>query len=107
MTRSFESELLDVEGLPEAVIERAYRDLMRLHGLLGNTRRVVRAIRRDPLPVRLVLDIGCGYGAVSAQVRDRAGVEVIGVDLRPPSKARVPIVQADAVRDLLPRADVA
>jgi len=107
VTRSCELELLDSGRLPETVVERAYRDLTWLHRILGNTGRIVRAIRRDPLPVRRVLDIGCGYGAVSAEVRDRTRVEVIGIDLRPPSHARVEIVQADAVRDLLPRADVA
>ena len=52
MTRSCEPELLDVERLPEPVVERAYRDLTWLHRVLGNTRHVARAIRRDPLPVR-------------------------------------------------------
>ena len=107
MTRSCEPELLDVERLPEPVVERAYRDLTWLHRVLGNTRHVARAIRRDPLPVRRMLDIGCGFGHVSADVRDRLGVEVIGIDLRPPVNAPVTIVRADAVRDPLPQADVA
>jgi SAM-dependent methyltransferase len=98
---------LDVTRLPEAVVERAYRDLTWLHRVLGNTRHVARAIRRDPLPVRRVLDIGCGYGRVSAEIQDRLGVEVIGVDPRPPKEAPVTIVRADAVRDPLPPADVA
>jgi SAM-dependent methyltransferase len=57
--------------------------------------------------VRRVLDIGCGYGRVSADIRNRLGVEVIGVDVQPPKDAPVTIVRADAVRDPLPLADVA
>jgi SAM-dependent methyltransferase len=107
VTRSCEPEVLDEARLPEPVVERAYRDLARLHRVLGNTGYVARAIRRDPLPVQRVLDIGCGFGHVSAEVRDRLGVEVIGIDLRPPANPPVKIVRADAVRDALPRADVA
>jgi SAM-dependent methyltransferase len=105
--RSSEPELLDVAGLPEAVVDRAYRDLTRLHRALGNIGRVARAIRRDPLPVQRVLDIGCGYGGFAADIRDRLGVEVVGVDLKPPPRAPIPIVTADAVRDPLPSADIA
>ncbi len=107
MIRSCKPELLDVARPPEEIVEQAYRDLTWLHRVLGNTRHVARAIRRDPLPVRRVLDIGCGYGRVSADIRDRLGVEVIGVDPRPPKDAPVTIVRADAVRDPLPTADVA
>ena len=86
MERSFEPELLDTEAFPDAVVARAYRDLTRLHRFLGHTPALIRAIRRDPLPVRRVLDIGCGHGAVLAEIRDRLGVEVIGADLRPPRR---------------------
>jgi hypothetical protein len=44
---------------------------------------------------------------VLLDLRDRLGVEVAGVDLHPPQDAPVPIVQADAIRDRLPAADVA
>jgi SAM-dependent methyltransferase len=107
MVRSFETELLDNEPLPPPIVERAYRDLTRLHRFLGTTARIVRAIERDPLPVQRVLDIGCGHGGVMADVRERLGVDVVGIDLRPPEDAGVPIIEADAVRDPLPRADVA
>jgi 2-polyprenyl-3-methyl-5-hydroxy-6-metoxy-1,4-benzoquinol methylase len=107
MERSFELELLDTESFPQAVVARAYRDLTRLHRFLGHTPALIRAIRRDPLPVRRVLDIGCAHGGVLAEIRDRLGVEVIGADLRPPADALVPVVAADAVRDALPSADVA
>jgi SAM-dependent methyltransferase len=107
MVRSFETELLDNEPLPAPIVERAYRDLTRLHRFLGTTGRIVRAIERDPLPVRRVLDIGCGYGGVLAEVRERLGVNVVGIDLRPPADVGAEIIEADAVRDPLPRADVA
>lgn len=107
MVRSYETELLDTEPLPGPVVERAYRDLTRLHRVLGNTARIVRAIRRDPLPVHRVLDVGCGHGGVAVDVRCRLGVDLVGVDIRPPANAPVPMIQADAVRDGLPRADVA
>jgi SAM-dependent methyltransferase len=105
--RSFEPELLDTERFPDAVVARAYRDLTRLHRFLGHTPALIRAIRRDPLPVRRVLDIGCAHGAVLAEIRKRLGVEVIGADLRPPADALVPVVAVDAVRDRLPDADIA
>ena len=107
VVRSFENELLDTEPLPEPVVRRAYQDLTRLHRFLGNTGRVVSAIRRDPLPVRRVLDIGCGHGGVLADVQRQLEVAVLGIDLRPPKHSEFPIVKADAVRDPLPRADVA
>jgi SAM-dependent methyltransferase len=107
VVRSFEPEILDSVTLPQSEVDRAYRDLTRLHRVLGDTRRIVHAIRRDPLPVRRVLDIGCASGGVMADVQRRLGVEVIGVDLRPPVGSMLPIVQADAVRDRLPEADVA
>jgi SAM-dependent methyltransferase len=107
VTRSRETEVLDTEPLPEPVVKRAYEDLTRLHRVLGNTRRIVREIRRDPLPVRRVLDIGCGHGGVMADIQRRLAVDVVGVDLRPPRNAALPIVEADAVRDPLPHAEVA
>jgi SAM-dependent methyltransferase len=107
MRRATEPELLDVGKLPDAVVERAYRDLTRLHRVLGDTGRIVRAIRTDPLPVHTVLDIGCGHGGMLADVCRRTGVRGIGIDLRPPANARVPIVRADAIRDPLPYADIA
>ncbi len=109
MVRTNETEILDNSGVPEELVGRAYRDLARIHRWLGDTRYVVTAIRRDPLPVRRVLDIGCGTGLIAEQVARELGVEVIGVDLRlyPAIPAPVRIVRADAARDDLPHADVA
>jgi SAM-dependent methyltransferase len=75
--------------------------------LLGDTAALARAIRRDPLPVRRILDVGCGHGGVLAELQRRLDVEGIGVDLRPPADASVPMVRADAIRDSLPHADIA
>jgi SAM-dependent methyltransferase len=107
--RSFESEILDRGGVPEHLVTRAYRDLTRIHRCLGDTASVVAAVRRDPLPVRRVLDVGCAHGGVLRDIGRRLGVEVVGVDLHPPPmpSPEVPIVRADAVRDPLPPADVA
>src|SRR5438105_1924528 len=109
MTRSNETELLEEDGVPDELVARAYRDIAGIHRWLGDTRFVVRAIRRDPWPVHRILDVGCGTGLVLEEVRRRIGVEGVGVDLhpRPSLAAPVAIFQADAVTDPLPYADVA
>jgi len=70
---------------------------------------MIRTIRQDPLPVRRVLDVGCATGLVLDDVRRRLGVEAIGADIHPHPAiaAPVPIVQANALCDALPNADVA
>jgi SAM-dependent methyltransferase len=109
MVRKNEAEILDYPGIPDQLVERAYRDLARIHSWLGDTNFIVRAINRDPLPVHRVLDVGCGTGLVLEEVGRRLGVEVVGVDINPHPgvTAPVPILQADAIRDPLPVADVA
>jgi len=107
MIRACENEILDAEIVPEEIAARAYRSLTRLHRRLGHIAALERAIRRDPLPVRRILDVGCGHGGVLAELERRLGVAGIGADLRPPSDAPVQIVRADVVRDPLPPADVA
>jgi SAM-dependent methyltransferase len=107
--RSRETEILDGPGVPEHSIDRAYRDLTRIHRVLGDTAALIRALRRDPMPVRRILDVGCARGGVLAEIQRRLRVDAIGVDLCPPANPAVafPILKADAVRDTLPTADVA
>ncbi len=109
MIRKNETEFLDQHGVPDHLVDRAYRDLARIHGWLGDTKVIVDTIRRDPLPVHRVLDVGCGTGLVLKEVGKRLGATVVGADInpRPSIAAPVSIVQADASRDPLPRADVA
>src|ERR1700730_505708 len=109
MIRKNESELLDQDDVPEELVERAYRDLASIHRWLGDTRFIVNAIRRDPLPVHRILDVGCATGLVLEEIGRRLGVDVVGTEINPhPSiAAPVPIVQANAVHDPLPSAEVA
>ncbi len=109
MQRSLEMEILDRGGVPDLLVERAYRDLTRIHRVLGDTRSIISAIRQDALPVRRILDIGCAHGAVMRQVASSLAVEVVGVDLNPPVRKdpAAPIVQANAICDPLPHADIA
>jgi SAM-dependent methyltransferase len=108
MLRSYEAEILDGSDVPESVRERCFRDLARTQRWLGNWNAVAELLRRDPVPVRSVLDIGCGHGALARELRKRLGVIATGVDTRPPLRLDdVPILRADAVRDVLPHADAA
>ncbi len=108
MRRSREREVTEDPGLPEDVWEEVHRDLARVHRVLGDDLAILRALRRDAQPVRRVIDIGCGRGALLAKIRRALGVEAIGVDVRAPGRpCPVPIVQADAVSDRLPECDVA
>jgi SAM-dependent methyltransferase len=109
MIQKNEPEILDQDGVPDELVERAYRDIARIHYWLGDTRLLVRAIRQDPLPVHRILDVGCATGLVLEEVGRRLGVEVVGADINPHPciAAPVPIVRADAMCDPLPFADVA
>jgi SAM-dependent methyltransferase len=107
MTRVCQTEILEAGGVPGPVAARAHRDLTRLHRVLGHTGALERAIRRDPLPVRRLLDVGCGHGGILVELQRRLGVDVIGADKRPPADAPVRVVRADAIREPLPTADVA
>jgi SAM-dependent methyltransferase len=109
MNRSAQTEILERLDIPEDLVDQTYRQLTRIHRFLGDTASVIAALRRDPLPVRRVMDVGCANGGVLLDIRRKLGVEVVGVDIRPPKTVGLPfpILRADAVRDRLPHADVA
>ena len=109
MRRSLNPEIMDDPGMPDEIWESLHDQLGFVHRFLGNQRAILDALRRDPKPVRRVLDIGCGNGALLDEIRRTLGVDVTGVELRPPKRTSfdVPIVEADAIRDPLPEADVA
>ena len=94
----------DVKG---PVLDKFHRDLNFVNKCLGTFPTIERFIRNDDKPVRRIMDIGCGGGALLEYLRRRMGVEVIGVDKKPPEQANVPIIAADAVTERLPDADVA
>ncbi len=102
------TELLEDPSLPDDVVAQAYRDLARAQRLLGNNAAIFRRLRKIPGPIRTVLDLGCGQGALLEQIRDELGVDVMGIDLRPaPSGSSVTILNGNAALDPLPKADVA
>jgi 2-polyprenyl-3-methyl-5-hydroxy-6-metoxy-1,4-benzoquinol methylase len=106
--RSEDLEILDAAGVSDETAAQAYRQLAMVNRWLGNTAAVMRLLRNDSLPIRRVLDIGCGQGLLLAEIRRRLGVEVVGIDLRPsPLASLVPIETGNAVTDPLPQADVA
>jgi SAM-dependent methyltransferase len=108
MDRRDAKELLEGHGLPASVVRRSYRELAAVHRLLGNTSAIVQRLKAHPTPVQVVLDIGCGEGAVLQDIRRRLAVDVIGMDLRvAPESGPVPILAGDATKDPLPAADVA
>jgi SAM-dependent methyltransferase len=106
--RSVDREMLEDPSLSEETVARAHRELQQTHRWLGNTAALLRLLRQDPMPIRRVLDIGCGHGGLLQEIRRRLGAEVIGIDLLPaPAATPVPILTGDAVTEPLPRADVA
>ncbi|MFN0168086.1 MAG: methyltransferase domain-containing protein [Bryobacteraceae bacterium] len=107
MKRCDGPEIMEDPSLPGEVMKVVLRDLTRTHRWLGNHRALVKAIARDAEPVRRVLDLGCGNGDLLVRIRTRTGAEVLGVELHPPEATSVRIVEADAVRDPLPQADIA
>jgi SAM-dependent methyltransferase len=107
MIRSLEPELMDSPEINGPTLEKFHRDLNLVNNLLGTFSTIERFIRKDDQPVRSVIDLGCGGGALLEHLRKRLGVEVTGIDLKPPDSARVPIIAADAVTEPLPPADIA
>lgn len=100
---------MDSDNLPD--VERAafHRDLAFVHRVLGNVPSILGRIRGTARPVRSVIDIGCGDGAILAHIRDTVGAKVTGIDLRPPERDvhGIPILRCDATCEELPPADVA
>jgi SAM-dependent methyltransferase len=98
---------MDAPDVAGPLLEKFHRDLKFLNNCLGTFPTIERLIRNDSRPVRRVLDIGCGGGALLEYLQRRTGVEVIGVDQKPPAMVGIPVIQADAVSEKLPDADVA
>jgi SAM-dependent methyltransferase len=94
----------DVKG---PVLDKFHRDLNFVNKCLGTFPTIERFIRKEDRPVRRILDIGCGGGALLEYLQLRLGVEVVGVDKKPPETAKVRIIAADAVTERLPDADIA
>ena len=94
----------DVKG---PVLDKFHRDLNFVNKCLGTFPTIERFVRNDDKPVRRILDIGCGGGALLEYLQRRLGVEVVGVDKKPPQTAKVRIIRADAVSEPLPDADIA
>ncbi len=107
MLRSLEPELMDSPEVNGPVLEKFHRDLERVHFLLGSYPTLARFIRNDAQPVRSVIDIGCGGGALLVYLRRKLGVEVTGIDPKPGHSNQVKIIAADAITERLPLADVA
>ncbi len=107
MIRSLDPELMDSPDITGPVLEKFHHDLNFVNKCLGTFPTIERFIRKDDRPVHRVIDIGCGGGALLEYLRRRMGVEVIGIDPKPPGNAHVPIVAANAVIERLPEADVA
>jgi 2-polyprenyl-3-methyl-5-hydroxy-6-metoxy-1,4-benzoquinol methylase len=98
---------MDSPDINGPVLETFHRDLIFVNRALGTFGTIERFLRKSDPPVRSVLDIGCGSGALLDHLRRRMNVEVIGVDLKPWPMTLVPVVTANAVVDRLPEADAA
>jgi 2-polyprenyl-3-methyl-5-hydroxy-6-metoxy-1,4-benzoquinol methylase len=107
MNRANVPELLEDPTLPADVVAAAYRNLASTQRFLGNTRAIFRQLRKNRDTIRLIVDIGCGQGALLEEIQKRLGVDVIGFDLRPAPSGPVRILTGNATVDPLPRADVA
>jgi 2-polyprenyl-3-methyl-5-hydroxy-6-metoxy-1,4-benzoquinol methylase len=107
MNRADVPELLEDPTLPADVVAAAYRNLASTQRFLGNTRAIFRQLRKHRDPIHLIVDIGCGQGALLEEIQKRLGVDVIGFDLRPAPSGPVRILTGNATVDPLPRADVA
>ena len=109
MKRSLQSELMDSPDVAGPVLDQFHRDLNFINSCLGTFPTIERFIRNDDRPVRRVLDIGCGGGALLEYLRtpdggrgDRRRSEAAGS-----TADSCRSFDADAVTQPLPDADVA
>jgi cyclopropane fatty-acyl-phospholipid synthase-like methyltransferase len=86
MQRSLAPEIMDDPRVPREMWEHFHEELASLHRFLGNQRAILAALRRNPRPIRRVLDIGCGNGGLLDEIRRAFNVEVLGIELRPPTR---------------------
>jgi len=98
---------MDSPEINGPVLETFHRDLILVNKALGTFPTIERFLRQSDPPVRKVIDIGCGSGALLDHLRRRMNVEVLGVDLKPWPMAAVPVVTANAITEPLPDADAA
>jgi 2-polyprenyl-3-methyl-5-hydroxy-6-metoxy-1,4-benzoquinol methylase len=103
MLRSLTPEIMDGGNVSAEVRRKFHADLKLIHRFMDNGSMIIRRLRGE----RSVIDVGCGDGELLAQVRERTGAVVQGVDLVEQPEAKVPVIRADATRDRLPAAEVA
>lgn len=108
-TRSLAPEIMDQANPAPDVARKFHRDLALIHSLMGNWSAITTRLATPPI-ASSVLDIGCGDGALLRHIRDKLAIPTVtGIDLKPPDCVLpgIPVVVADATRDLLPQADAA
>jgi len=107
MLRSHTPELMDDPAFAAGLRSGFYLELAKLNRWLGNTRLILNRLQQQP--PRTVIDIGCGEGALLADVRDTFRSWVFGVDLCAPKRNLygVQVIAADATSTLLPICDAA
>ena len=71
--RSLEPEYMDSDEVSEPDRAAFHRDLALVHRFLGTEASLLNRIRRGSEPVRSVIDIGCGDGAVLSRIRQATG----------------------------------
>jgi SAM-dependent methyltransferase len=98
---------MDDPNISGPILDKFHRDLNRVHKLLRSYPTIERFIRRDDHPVKSVIDIGCGGGALLAYLRQKLNVKVTGIDQKPGHTSDIPLIAANAITDPLPQADIA
>lgn len=111
MKRSHLPEILDIHDFPEEVLLKVYKDLYLTNKFLLNLKKLNSLIREDE-NIRTVVDIGCANGLLVdwlQRKRKSKKLNVVGVDLKPPSnlKPGISIFKANAIHDPIPKCDLA